>query len=347
MIRHERAVPPPPLGRVVAAGTALLVIYFVVRAFAGVSQALLLAFFGVLVAILLDVPTTALAQRMPRALALLLVVLAAIALIAGNVVLVAPTVSAQVALLARELPHAVAHAGELWARLAPGETGTWATMRERVVAALPSLASRLLPFVNGTLSVVTSTLVVFAFALFVAVDPRAELRWLSRLVPDRHEETFAVLSRRISGTLRQWLLGMIVTLAIVAALTGAGLLVIGVPSWLVLALLTFVTGFVPYLGAVLAGVLVLGAGLAVSGKTALAAVAIFVVGQVLQGVLIAPLVNRRMSRMPPALLLTWQIVMIASFGVLGVLAAQPLLAVAMVVIEYLYVERKLGHSPRS
>jgi hypothetical protein len=63
-------------------------------------------------------------------------------------------------------------------------------MRERVVAALPALAPRLLPFVNGTLSVLTSTLVVFAFALFVAVDPRAELRWVARLVPERHDDTF-------------------------------------------------------------------------------------------------------------------------------------------------------------
>jgi predicted PurR-regulated permease PerM len=34
--------------------------------------------------------------------------------------------------------------------------------------------------------------------------------------------------------------------------------------------------------------------------------------------------------------------MVASFGVLGVLAAQPLLAVAIVVVEYVYIERRLG-----
>jgi hypothetical protein len=46
--------------------------------------------------------------------------------------------------------------------------------------------------------------------------------------------------------------------------------------------------------------------------------------------------------MPPGLLLAWQLVMVASFGVLGVLAAQPLLAVVIVVVEDLYVERDRG-----
>jgi predicted PurR-regulated permease PerM len=344
MIRHERLSPRLPMDRIVAAGTTLIVVYLALRAFSGITQALLLAFFGVLLAILIDVPTTALAERMPRPLALALVFLALIGLIAGSVVLVAPRVSEQFALLAHAVPRGVARAGQTWARIAPTEAATWTALRDRVVAALPSLAERVVPFVGVTLSVLTGTLVVVAFALFVAVDPAAEARWLARLVPDRHEGAYWTLARRLRKTLQQWLLGMIVTLAMVAALTGVGLLLCGVSSWLALALITFVTGFVPYLGAIFAGLLVLGAGLAVSPRIALAATLVFVAGQVLQSVVIAPVVNRRASRMPPALLLTWQIVMAASFGVLGVLAAQPLLAVAMVVVEYVYVERRLGRA---
>jgi predicted PurR-regulated permease PerM len=342
MIRHERISPPLPLWRIVAAGTTLIVIYFALRAVTGVPQALLLAFFGVLLAIVIDVPTTALAKRMPRSLALVVVLLAGLGLTVGGIVLIAPHVASQLVMLAQAVPRGLARAGELWSRIAPGQADLWGTVRARVVVALPSLVGRLVPFVNGTLSVLTSTLVVVAIALFVAIDPRAELRWMSRLVPPRRERAFWELMGRLGHAMRQWLLGMIATLAIVAALTGAGLLVVGVKSWLALALLTFVTGFVPYLGALFAGLVVVGAGLAVSPRTALAALIVFVVGQTLQGVLIAPLLNRHALRMPPGLLLAWQLVMVASFGVLGVLAAQPLLAVAIVVVEYAYVERRLG-----
>jgi predicted PurR-regulated permease PerM len=346
MIRHERVSPPLPLRRIVVAGTALIIIYLLLRGVAGVPQSLLLAFFGVLLSIVIDAPTTALARWMPRSLALAVVLLGGVGLTVGGIVLVAPRVATQLAILVHAVPSGLARAGDLWSRIAPGETDAWAAVRSRVVVALPSLLERLVPFVNGTVSVVTSILVVIAIALFVSVDPRAELRWVARLVPPRRERAFFELMGRLGHTLRQWLLGMSATLAIVAALTGVGLLAVGVRSWLVLALLTFVTGFVPYLGSVFTGLLVVAAGLAASPRTALGALIVFIVGQVLQGVLIAPLCNRHALRMPPGLLLTWQLIMVASLGVLGVLAAQPLLAVAIVVVEYAYVERTLGREAR-
>ena len=340
MIRHERSLPRWPAGRVIGAGTALIFVYFAARSFDGIAQALFLALFGILLAILIDVPTSALAKHMPRPLALLLVVLALVSLLVGNVVLVVPRLSAELALLAHAVSRGATRAGELWARIAPREAATWAAMRDHVVAALPSLATRLVPFVNGTISLLGSTLIVFAVALFVVVDPASELRWLARLVPERHEETYWLLTRRLGAGLRQWLLGMIVALAIVATFTGVGLLIARVPGWMALTLLTFVTGFVPYLGPLVMGVIVLGAGLAVSAKTALAAIIIFIVGQVLHSVWIGPVVNRRAVKMPPALLLTWQLVMVASFGVFGVLAAQPVLVIAVVVLELVCVERR-------
>jgi len=70
MIRHERSLPPWPVGRLVGAGTALILVYLAARSFDGVAQALFLALFGVLLAIVIDVPTSALGRdrvRMRRA----------------------------------------------------------------------------------------------------------------------------------------------------------------------------------------------------------------------------------------------------------------------------------------
>lgn len=331
--------------RRLAVGTALILFYFVVRSLSGVAESLLLAFFGVLLSIVLDEPTTAMARRMPRGLALALVLLALVALVAGSVVLAMPTVTRQVAQLAHALPRGLARAGELWSRVAPSGAPLWPRARERLVAALPSLASRLVPFVGGAVSALSGALVAMAIAVFVAADPEAELRSIARLLPPSRQAAYWALVKRLTATLRQWLLGMIVGLAIVAAFTGVGLWIARVPWWLALALLTFATGFVPYLGSLFTGLVVLGAGLASSPRTALVALAIFVAGQVLHGVVVTPLVNRRAVRMPPALLLPWQLVMTASFGVLGLLAAQPLLAVTMTMVEIVYVERRATPPP--
>src|SRR5262249_27226794 len=106
-----------------------------------------------------------------------------------------------------------------------------------------------------------------------------------------------------------------------------------------LGLLAFVGALVPYLGSVVVGVAIAAAGLADSPKRALLALGAYAVVQALQGTLLAPLVSKVSIHTSPTLLLIFQVIMAASFGVLGVLLAQPLLAVATVLLEVPHDER--------
>jgi predicted PurR-regulated permease PerM len=81
------------------------------------------------------------------------------------------------------------------------------------------------------------------------------------------------------------------------------------------------------------GLAIAAAGLADSPRRALFGVGVYVIVQALLGGVIQPLVFRQALRTSPTLLLMFQIVMAASFGVLGVLLAQPLLAVLTVILE--------------
>src|SRR4051812_47762820 len=68
---------PPSQGRsLFLGGAALLVLYlFGLRPLAGVTNAVLLGFAGAVFAVMLDIPTARLARRMPRSVALILVLL--------------------------------------------------------------------------------------------------------------------------------------------------------------------------------------------------------------------------------------------------------------------------------
>jgi predicted PurR-regulated permease PerM len=57
---------------------------------------------------------------------------------------------------------------------------------------------------------------------------------------------------------------------------------------------------------------------------------------------ITPFIERRAVRVPPALLVVFQLVMGVFAGVLGVLLATPILVVLMVLVGMLYVEDRLG-----
>ena len=68
----------------------------------------------------------------------------------------------------------------------------------------------------------------------------------------------------------------------------------------------------------------------------------------LDGYVVTPLVQMRVSHMPPVLLLIAQVLMGVLVGGLGLALAAPLLMVVMVLVQRLYVEdvlQKVGHMP--
>ncbi|HSL16704.1 MAG TPA: AI-2E family transporter [Methylomirabilota bacterium] len=122
--------------------------------------------------------------------------------------------------------------------------------------------------------------------------------------------------------------------------------VLGATLIVVLTVGAAVTAFVPYLGPVL---WLIPAALVAWAADPLMVVWVAVIYgavQFLEGNLITPLIQQRAVSIPPALLLTLQLVMGVFFGALGVLVATPLGVTLIVVVQMLYVEDVLGEEVR-
>jgi predicted PurR-regulated permease PerM len=70
-------------------------------------------------------------------------------------------------------------------------------------------------------------------------------------------------------------------------------------------------------------------------------IALYVVVQTLESYLLTPLVQQRAVRLPPALIITAQVVLGLIFGGVGLLFATPLTAAVLVFVQILYVEDTL------
>jgi predicted PurR-regulated permease PerM len=312
-------------------GAALLVLYlFGLRELSGVTNALLLGFAGAVFAVLLDLPAAPLARYLPRPVAVVAVLIVlALGLYVGARVGV-PTLARQFGILAAQVPAGI---DRLWIALRRSPLARTLPERLDLSRLGASAFGQVLPFVSGALAAVAGVFIVVTIGSFLCADPEGDLRTLDALVPARHRERVHEIVARSAAILRRWLAGTMVQMAIVGFLTAIGLLAIGLHGWLALGLLAFVAGFVPYLGTVVVGAAILAAGLADSPKRALAGLAIYAATQVLLSAVLQPLVSRVTIRTSPALLLIFQAIMAASFGVLGVFLAQPLLAVATVILE--------------
>lgn len=131
---------------------------------------------------------------------------------------------------------------------------------------------------------------------------------------------------------------------VVGALTWVGLLALGTPFALTLAMVAALLSFIPNIGPILSAVPAVLIGLTVSPTMALYVMLLYIGVQTVETYLITPLIQRSIIAMPPALLMTAQLAMGVPLGVLGLLVAAPLTLVLLVLVETLYIQDTLGES---
>ncbi|WP_156520647.1 AI-2E family transporter, partial [Rhodococcus sp. EPR-157] len=140
---------------------------------------------------------------------------------------------------------------------------------------------------------------------------------------------------------RMWatLGGFIRTQAVVSLIDaffiGLGLVILGVPLALVLATLTFLGGFIPIVGAFVAGALAVLVALVANGPTtALIVLIIILAVQQLEGNVLQPVLQSRSMNLHPAIVLLAVTGGSSVFGIIGAFLAVPAAAVAAVLIRY-------------
>jgi predicted PurR-regulated permease PerM len=117
---------------------------------------------------------------------------------------------------------------------------------------------------------------------------------------------------------------------------------LGVRAALVLGVIAGLLELVPVFGPIIGAIPAVALGLVDSPQKALAVLIAFIVIQQLEGNLLIPLLLQRAVQVPPALSLLGIASMGMVLGVLGVLIAEPLVAVALVAVKMLYVEPVMG-----
>ena len=131
-------------------------------------------------------------------------------------------------------------------------------------------------------------------------------------------------------------------MVVVGGLTALGLWIVGAPLPLALGLIAGLLSFIPLLGPVFGAVPAILVALVESPTLALYVVVVFVVVQVLETYIVTPLIQQRAVSIPPALLLTAQVLLSVLFGVMGMLLATPIAVVAIVLVQMVYIQDVLG-----
>jgi predicted PurR-regulated permease PerM len=175
---------------------------------------------------------------------------------------------------------------------------------------------------------VSGFLLMFVFLLYLLTGGDSIWRWIqNRFRADRRERT-AVVGAAAWNAASGYVRGIALVALIDTTVITLGMLVIGTPHVGTLALLTFMSLFIPILGAWVSGALIVLVTLAAVGTGGAVAMAVVIlVAQQLDSMFVTPLVYQKTVSLHPLVTLTSVIVGSQLLGIVGAFLAVPMVAI--------------------
>jgi predicted PurR-regulated permease PerM len=329
----------PPVDPAFRTGARLIALAALVAAAWLAHEVLLLAFLGILIGVVLSFPVDWLAKHMKRGFAVLIVLAVMLAATGGAIGFGAVKIASQADTIRDEARKGLQAIRDKFEQV----EGKQQQQAQPPQGAAEAAAKGAIGLFSG----VTAIVLVIVLGLFLVNEPSVYKRGLRLLVPKRFLDAFDSSYDKAATGLRKWVGGILVSMAIMGALTTIGLAVAGIHGWWVLGLLTFFATFVPYVGAIASAIPGLLVGASQDSAHFFYAGGVYLGVHLVEGYLIQPLVMKRAVKLQPALLLFWQGFFGAVFGVMGTVVATPMLVCAQILTTHLWVERRLGKPAQS
>jgi len=183
---------------------------------------------------------------------------------------------------------------------------------------------------SGTVSFIGGIfefVVVLSIAFYMSVQEKGIKKFFASVMPTEHREYALGLVDRIQFKMGRWLQGQMFLMFIIFALDYLGLLIIGAPYALVLALFAGILEIIPYIGPVISAVIAATISFLHGPLTGLLVLGLFVLVQQLEGYVLTPLIMKRAVGLNPVVVILALLIGAKLGGVMGIIIAVPIATV--------------------
>lgn len=201
---------------------------------------------------------------------------------------------------------------------------------------LNTIPAGILKFIANFFSNILNLLAVFFITYYLVLERPSLHKYLLRLFPARDAETRAEnLVKAIETAVGGWVRGELILMLIIGALTYGGLVLLGVPYALPLAVLAGVLEVVPNIGPIIAAIPAVFMGFTVSPYVGVGALVLSVLVQQLENNLIVPRVMESATGIKPLITIIILMVGYTLAGVQGAVLGIPLYLAGLTIYRHL------------
>lgn len=193
---------------------------------------------------------------------------------------------------------------------------------------------------KSTFGVLGDIYVILFIGIFFTVSPKLYTKGIVMLAPPSKQKKTEDVLNKIAANLKKWLKGQLFAMLVVMILTAAGLLAIGMPMWLALAVIAGLLNFIPNFGPIIAMIPAVLIGFMDGPSTALLVAGLYILIQVIESNFITPMVQQKLVSIPPALIIIAQLLIAPLTGAWGLVLATPLMVISIVLVKELYINTR-------
>lgn len=307
---------------------------------ARIIQIIYFVFFAIVLAAALRPCVLILARRLPYTLALATLYLSLLALLVLAITVLVPVVIRQVSSLIVSLPQLIQSIEPLrrtvveWA----AGFGVMANVQEEmgtVVGQLPNLLPEVMALPGVVFGSVMSIFSVVALSFYWLLARDQIINYLVSFLPQDRRGSIKEFIDYTEQRLGAYVGGLLVVSLVIGAITFIGLSLLGVRFALLLGIFAGALEVIPIMGPIIAIIPIALVATSQSVVLGLATLVFFVIVQQLEGYVIAPLVQGRVVKLNPFVILLAVLIGISIAGITGALLAIPaVLAVAAAIDRF-------------
>ena len=307
-------------------------------------QLILLAFAGILFAVLLRAITNWIEDHTPLngQLAYAATLLFLIGVIVGMSVLIAPRAIQQLSEVINSMPASIR---QIERPFQGSPLGRSLLAGVQHLLSSTNVSNTVSHIASAATSALADLIVIVVIGFFAALHPRGYWEGFLLLIPLKSRQRAREVALELARQLRWWLIGQMLPMVALGIASSIGLWILGVHLAWTLGIITGVAVFLPYAGTLLAGIPSVLMGLQQGPRTALYVLILYTSLHLLEGYILTPLVQKKAVRLPPVLTILSQFFLWEIGGVLGIALAAPLASAALVLVKELYIHEppNTGH----
>ena len=205
-----------------------------------------------------------------------------------------------------------------------------ATLGENSRSFVNRFISNFFDLFSSTLGVFLNSLLVIVVTIMLLSNPAPYQRMFLLMFPAFYRQRVETILEKCEKNLGGWTIGILFNMAVIAVLSGIGLLLLGVRLPLANSLLAGLLTFIPNVGPVLSVVPPTAMALLDAPWKAIAVVVLYIAIQQVESNILTPVVMQRQVSLLPAVTLLSQVAFAIFFGLLGLFLALPITVVAQV-----------------